>query len=94
MSGPSRADCQGDPEEQDKTPEELAEVLRAKARAAATMALREGLEDIDDRYGMQVADEVVGLIDIADVFAGLVDEDQDSSDGVYEPGEFKPKYNR
>ncbi len=80
MSGPS--------------PEELASALRATARAAATAALREGLADIDDRYGLQVADEVLGLIDIADVFAGLVDEDQVSGDGVYDPYRLKPGYDQ
>jgi hypothetical protein len=76
------------------SPEELASALRATARAAATAALREGLADIDDRYGLQVADEVLGLIDIADLFAGLVDEDQDPSDGVYDPYRLKPRYDQ
>jgi hypothetical protein len=43
-------------------------------------ALREGLEDIDDRYGQRVADEVAGLDD-RDVPAHKDDD---------EPWEFKP----
>jgi hypothetical protein len=72
-----------------RTPEELAGALRAQARSAATAALREGLEDIDDRYGQHVADEVAGLIDVADVFAGLDDRDAPARKDD-EPWEFKP----
>jgi hypothetical protein len=78
------------------TSEELASALRAKARSAATTALREGLEEIDGRYGERVAEEVASLIDVAEVFAGLVDKDvqprrkaRDTRDDD-EPWEFKP----
>jgi membrane carboxypeptidase/penicillin-binding protein len=59
----------------DRTSEELAGTLREKARNAATAALREGLEEIDERHGQRVADEVATLIDVAEVFAGLADRD-------------------
>lgn len=79
------------------TSEDLASALRAKARSAATTALREGLEEIDSRYGERVAEEVAGLIDVADVFAGLTDKEnvqprgraKDTRDDD-EPWEFKP----
>lgn len=74
----------------DRTAEELARALRARARSAATAALREGLEDIDDRYGQHVADEVAGLIDVAEVFAGLADRDVPERRDDDEPWEFKP----
>lgn len=80
VRGPRR-DQGASPEEPDRTPEELARALRDRARAAATAALREGLENIDARYGMEVANEVVGLIDIDETFAGLVDENRKSQDG-------------
>lgn len=77
-----------------ETPEELASALRDQARSAATTALRAGLEDIEDRHGQQVADEVAALVDVDRVFAGLTekpaparrrrDEDDD------EPYEFRP----
>jgi hypothetical protein len=77
----------------------LARTLRAKARSAATTALREGLEEIDDRYGQRVADEVANLIDIAEVFAGITDPDvqvrgnaggNKNKDDDEEPWEFTP----
>ena len=77
-----------------ETPEELASALRDRARGAATMALRAGLEDIEDQHGQHVADEVAALVDVDWVFAGLTekpaparrrrDEDDD------EPYEFRP----
>ncbi|WIV53693.1 hypothetical protein [Amycolatopsis nalaikhensis] len=79
-----------------RTPEELAAALRATARSAATSALREGLEDIDDRYGHDVADQVAGLIDVAEVFAGLTDPNvrggrtRPAARDDDEPWEFKP----
>lgn len=72
-------------------PEELAAALRAKARAAATAALREGLVDIDNRYGQHVADEVVGLLDIADIFDGLVEKGREPADDD-EPYELNTKF--
>ncbi len=57
------------------------------------MALRAGLEDIEDRHGQRVAGEVAALVDVDRVFAGLTekpapvrrrDEDDD------EPYEFRP----
>ncbi|HWD06048.1 MAG TPA: hypothetical protein VG674_26755 [Amycolatopsis sp.] len=57
-----------------RSAEELARELRATARAAATAALREGLEDIDTRHGRHVADEVAELIDVEAVFKGLTEE--------------------
>lgn len=56
-----------------ETPEELASALRDQARSAATTALRTGLEDIEDRHGHHVADEVAALVDVDGVFAGLND---------------------
>jgi hypothetical protein len=56
-----------------ETPEELANVLRDQARSAATLALRTGLEDIEDRHGQHVADKVAALVDVDGVFAGLDD---------------------
>jgi hypothetical protein len=73
MSEPRRAGARG--AESGGTSEELARALLTRARSAATAALREGLEDIDDRHGQHVADEVAGLIDVAEVFAGLADDD-------------------
>ncbi|MBE8516931.1 hypothetical protein ILP97_05280 [Amycolatopsis sp. H6(2020)] len=77
-----------------ETPEELANVVRDKARSAATLALRTGLEDIEDRHGQYVADKVAALVDVAGVFAGLNDpvtarrgRPQPEDD---EPYEFKP----
>ncbi|MEC3980260.1 hypothetical protein [Amycolatopsis sp. H20-H5] len=74
-----------------ETPEELADALRAKARSAATTALRAGLEDVEDRYGQHFADEVAALIDVDDVFAGLADpvaarrgHQGEDDDGPYE----------
>ncbi|MGW4488303.1 hypothetical protein ACWEOE_31205 [Amycolatopsis sp. NPDC004368] len=55
------------------TPDELARALRDRARAAATAALRAGLEEIDERHGRGVADQVAALIDVAEVFAGLTE---------------------
>jgi hypothetical protein len=79
------------------SPEELASALRAKARSAATTALREGLEEIDGRYGQRVADEVATLIDVAEVFAGLTEPEvpvrrnaKARKDDDDEPWEFKP----
>ncbi len=78
---------------EDRTPAELADALRAQARSAATASLRAGLEDIEDRHGQHVADEVAALIDVDEVFAGLTgkpvparrhDEDDDG------PYEFRP----
>jgi hypothetical protein len=81
----------------DGTSEELASTLRTKARSAATAALREGLEEIDARHGQRVADEVAGLIDVAEVFAGLTDpavavrgNARVSKDDDDEPWEYKP----
>lgn len=75
-------------------PAELACALLATARSAATAALREGLEDIEERHGRHVADEVAGLLDVAEVYAGLADHDvrprgraDRDDDG---PWEFKP----
>jgi hypothetical protein len=77
----------------DRTTEELAGALRAQARSAATTALRAGLEDIEERHGQHVADEVAALIDVDEVFAGLTEKavparrhDEDD-DGPYE---FRP----
>jgi 2-keto-3-deoxy-L-rhamnonate aldolase RhmA len=77
-----------------ETPEELASALRDQARSAATTALRTGLEDIEDRHGQHVADEVAALVDVDGVFAGLNDpvparrgRPQPEDD---EPYEFKP----
>ncbi|WP_372666764.1 hypothetical protein [Amycolatopsis kentuckyensis] len=75
-----------------ETPEELANALRDRARSAATTALRTGLEDIEDRHGQHVADEVAALVDVDGVFAGLNDpahrgRPQPEDD---EPYEFKP----
>ncbi|WIX77128.1 hypothetical protein QRX50_37860 [Amycolatopsis carbonis] len=58
-----------------ETAEELARTLRARVRNAAVAVLREGLEEVDERYGRGVADEVAGLIDAAEVFAGLADRE-------------------
>jgi hypothetical protein len=74
-----------------ETPEALASALRDQARSAATTALRAGLEDIEDRHGQHVADEVAALVDVDGVFAGLTEKparrrDEDD-DGPYE---FKP----
>lgn len=76
--------------------EELARALLAQARSAATAAVREGLEDIEERHGQHVADEVAGLLDVAEVFAGLADhdvrvrdDDRDTRDDDG-PWEFKP----
>lgn len=75
--------------EPDRTPEELSQELRAKARRAATAVLREGLAELDDNYGQYVADEVAGLIDIAEIFDGLVDDGHDGGnigdDGLFDP---------
>ncbi|WP_410621182.1 hypothetical protein [Amycolatopsis sp. cmx-8-4] len=57
------------------TPAELARTLLATARSAATAALRAGLEGIEERHGQHVADEVAGLIDVAEVYGGLADHD-------------------
>ncbi|MEV6898887.1 hypothetical protein [Amycolatopsis sp. NPDC051372] len=85
-----------------ETSEELARTLRARARNAAVAVLREGLEEIDGRHGSGVADEVAGLIDVAEVFTGLADrevparrsrEGRGSRGGREdddEPWEFKP----
>ncbi|NBH03593.1 hypothetical protein [Amycolatopsis sp. SID8362] len=75
-----------------ESPEELANALRDQARSAATQALRTGLEDIEDRHGQHVADEVAALVDVDGVFAGLDDpvtarRAQPEDDGPYE---FKP----
>ncbi|WP_290050888.1 hypothetical protein [Amycolatopsis solani] len=74
-----------------ETPDELASTLRDRARSAATTALRSGLEDIEDRHGQHVADQVAALVDVDGVFAGLTgkparrrDEDDDG------PYEFRP----
>lgn len=76
------------------TSEDLARTLRVEARSAATTALREGLEDIEDRHGQHVADEVAALIDVAGVFDGLTDRAvptrRDSRDDD-EAWEFKPQ---
>ncbi|AXB42450.1 hypothetical protein [Amycolatopsis albispora] len=74
------------------TPEELARALRAKARAAATAALREGLVDIDERHGQHVADEVVGLLDLPDLFEGLLEPGQDTDDSDEKPYELNTKF--
>ncbi|MFJ7212915.1 hypothetical protein [Amycolatopsis sp. NPDC098790] len=77
-----------------ETPVELASALRDQARSAATLALRTGLEDVEDRHGQHVADEVAALVDVDGVFAGLSDpvtarraRPQAEDD---EPYEFKP----
>ncbi|MGC7096066.1 hypothetical protein ACPZ19_15445 [Amycolatopsis lurida] len=83
MSGPSESG----------SPEELAKELRAKARAAATAALREGLVDIDNRHGQHMADEVVALLDIADIFDGLVEAGKGAGeDDDEQPYELNTKY--
>jgi hypothetical protein len=72
----------------DGTPEELARLLKAKARSAAIAALREGLEEIEGRHGQHVADEVSGLVDVGAVFDGLDDEAEarpdETDDGPWE----------
>ncbi|WP_328609918.1 hypothetical protein OG943_12590 [Amycolatopsis sp. NBC_00345] len=73
----------------DRTPEELARLLRAKARSAAASALREGLEEIEDRYGQHVADDVAGLADVDEVFAGLADREAEARRDDDGPWEFK-----
>ncbi|MEV4603479.1 hypothetical protein AB0K15_39620 [Amycolatopsis sp. NPDC049253] len=82
-----------------ETSEELARTLRARARNAAVAVLREGLEEVDERHGRGVADEVAGLIDVAEVFAGLADREvpargsrggRGRSEDDDEPWEFKP----
>ncbi|UMP07296.1 hypothetical protein [Amycolatopsis sp. EV170708-02-1] len=70
-------------------PEQLARGLRATARNAATTALREGLEDIEERHGRRVADEVAGLIDVDGVFAGLRETESPRRNDDDEPWEFK-----
>ncbi|MFI7121319.1 hypothetical protein [Amycolatopsis sp. NPDC049868] len=71
-------------------PEQLARTLRATARNAATTALREGLEDIEERHGRRAADEVAGLIDVDGVFAGLRETESPRRSGDDdEPWEFK-----
>ena len=76
-----------------ESPEELAKALRAKARAAATAALREGLVDVESRHGQHVADEVVGLLDIADLYQGLVEPGRDSDSAEDDqPYELNTKY--
>ncbi|WP_328647768.1 hypothetical protein OHS58_08275 [Amycolatopsis sp. NBC_00348] len=79
--------------------EELARTLLATARSAATAAVRAGLEDIEERHGQHVADEVAGLIDVAEVYAGLADHDvrprgradrRDRDNRDDGPWEFKP----
>ena len=72
----------------DGTPEELARLLKAKARSAAIAALREGLEELAGRHGQQGADEGAALVDVAAVFAGLDDEAEahrdETDDGPWE----------
>ncbi|QFU89406.1 hypothetical protein [Amycolatopsis sp. YIM 10] len=83
MSGPSGSG----------SPEELARELRAKARVAATAALREGLVDIDNRHGQHMADEVVALLDIGDIFDGLVEAGRGTGeDDDEQPYELNTKY--
>jgi hypothetical protein len=81
-----------------RTPEELAGALRAQARSAATTALRTGLEDIEDRHGQHVADEVAALVNVDEVFAGLTEKaaparrrHEEDDEGPYE---FKPVTSR
>ncbi|MCR6482954.1 hypothetical protein M8542_08990 [Amycolatopsis sp. OK19-0408] len=71
-------------------PDELARALRATARTAATTALREGLEEIEERHGRDVADEVAGLVDVDGVFAGLREVTSRRADPDDEEWEFKP----
>ncbi|WP_326834911.1 hypothetical protein VSH64_08280 [Amycolatopsis rhabdoformis] len=66
--------------------EGLARALRERARSAATAVLREGLEEIDERHGRGVADEVAGLIDVGRVFEGLVEREMPAGENR-EPGE-------
>ncbi|MGW4526404.1 hypothetical protein [Amycolatopsis sp. NPDC004378] len=73
-----------------ETPEELAIAVRDQARSAATLALRKGLEDVEDRYGQHVADEVAGLVDVDGVFAGLNEPVAARRADDDEPYEFKP----
>ncbi|SEO82177.1 hypothetical protein [Amycolatopsis saalfeldensis] len=87
MSEPRRDASRNGPE---RSPEELARLLKAKARSAAVGALREGLEEIEGQYGQHVADEVAGLVDVTGVFAGLDDHaagtgaDSKDDDGPWE----------
>lgn len=72
-------------------PEELARALRTTARNAATTALREGLEEIEERHGQHVADEVAGLVDVDGVFDGLREPaGRRRRDNDDEEWEFKP----
>ncbi|WP_037370698.1 hypothetical protein [Amycolatopsis orientalis] len=76
-------------------PEELARGLRSAARNAATAALRKGLEEIEERHGQHVADQVVGLVDVDGVFAGLREPERARrSGGDDEPWELKPMGSR
>lgn len=75
-AGSSRADS---PEE---SPAVLARTLRAQARAAATTALRNGLEQLEDAHGQHVADEVAGLLEVEEIFAGLHDPDRRTGSGA------------
>ncbi|MFI5564450.1 hypothetical protein ACIA2T_34595 [Amycolatopsis japonica] len=70
-------------------PEQLARALRTTARNAATAALREGLEDIEERHGRRVADDVAGLIDVDGVFTGLRETESPRRSDDDEPWEFK-----
>ncbi|GAB3360804.1 hypothetical protein [Amycolatopsis echigonensis] len=72
-------------------PEELARGLRSTARNAATTALRKGLEEIEERHGQHVADEVAGRVDVDGVFAGLRETKSSPRGGNDdEPWELKP----
>jgi hypothetical protein len=72
-------------------PEELARELRSTARNAATTALRNGLEEIEERHGQHVADQVASRVDVDGVFAGLRETAKaPRSDNDDEPWEFKP----
>ncbi|HEY3712693.1 MAG TPA: hypothetical protein VGL64_25170 [Amycolatopsis sp.] len=76
----------------DRTPEELASLLKAKARSAAVAALREGLEEIEGQYGQHIADTVAGLVDVTEVFAGLDDDEAETRpDGKDDDGPWELK---